>query len=457
MHDSLSEMGLPGIVDLFSGCGGLAAGFDHAGYSIDGGADMDFHSAQTASYNLAYRYGRNAGHICRDLTRLTAADLPISDSPSGYIVVGGPPCQAYSRAGRGKLRSLGEHHLDDPRGMLYRDYIRLCLEIGVEAVVMENVPEAIDYGGVNIPESVSCLLEQEGYVAGWTILNAADYGVPQVRERMILIALKKGYCDGVTFPQPTHAAPFGVTTPWGLRKKRLEQYPHFKSVGFGGDECREWVTVGDALSDLPRLFPAATSRYRLLQPSVLLPYSGSPQNDFQEKMRMWYGKSLNHVSGHSFRNTARDFPIFEQMSHGDDFRQVATIAQVMLDKACVECGVTADNDPERYQSLLKRIVPPYARDKFHEKWKRLDPSKPSHTLVAHLATDTYSHIHPWEPRGISVREAARLQSFPDGFQFSCPMSEAFRQIGNAVPPLLSLAIANHLKTVFTGAVYGPCV
>ena len=90
-------------------------------------------------------------------------------------------------------------------------------------------------------------------------------------------------------------------------------------------------------------------------------------------------------------------------------------------------------------------MPQYDREKFENKWKRLDANKPSHTVVAHLEKDTYSHIHPWEPRGISVREAARLQSFPDDFVFNCSMSNAFRQIGNAVPPLLSLAVA---KTIY---------
>ena len=94
------------------------------------------------------------------------------------------------------------------------------------------------------------------------------------------------------------------------------------------------------------------------------------------------------------------------------------------------------------------MVPIYDRENFAEKWKRLDENKPSHTVVAHLSVDTYSHIHPWEPRGISVREAARLQSFPDDFTFDCSMGDAFKQIGNAVPPLLALGVATSVYESF---------
>jgi DNA (cytosine-5)-methyltransferase 1 len=93
-------------------------------------------------------------------------------------------------------------------------------------------------------------------------------------------------------------------------------------------------------------------------------------------------------------------------------------------------------------------VPPYDRDNFKSKWQKLREDSPSHTIVAHLSVDTYSHIHPIEPRGISVREAARLQSFPDGFLFQCSMGDAFKQIGNAVPPLLAKNIATEIKRVF---------
>ena len=133
------------------------------------------------------------------------------------------------------------------------------------------------------------------------------------------------------------------------------------------------------------------------------------------------------------------------MKPNDNYRDAHDIAMKILAKECLKRGIKAKSQPELYKDLKKSIVPPYAIDKFLSKWKKLDPQKPSHTLVAHLSTDTYSHIHPWESRGISVREAARLQSFPDNFYFNCSMTEAFRQIGNAVPPLLSKAVAEAVK------------
>jgi DNA (cytosine-5)-methyltransferase 1 len=439
---------LPGVIDLFSGCGGLAAGFDAAGFPMCGGVDIDRASADTARYNLHNRYGRLAGHTCGDLTCMTADDILLSRRPGERIIMlGGPPCQAYSRAGRGKLRSLGTEHMYDPRGMLYKDYIRLCTEMDVDTVVMENVPEAIDFGGLNIPEITSRKLEDLGYTVGWTILNAADYGVPQVRERLFLIAVRKDICNDVSFPAATHRPPEGIVSAWTARRKRLAEHPHYICPPESSEELRPWVTVGEALSDLPSLFPSASGRYQLHQPNVAMPYSSGPRNAFQIEMRQWYESDMSTVSGNSFRNTARDFPIFERMLPGNDFRHVAEISEKMFSEACRAHGITEEGAPERFRELRKKIVPPYAREKFHEKWKRLNSEKPSHTVVAHLSVDTYSHIHPWEPRGISVREAARLQSFPDGFLFQGCMGEAFKQIGNAVPPLLSKALATHLKNI----------
>ena len=119
---------------------------------------------------------------------------------------------------------------------------------------------------------------------------------------------------------------------------------------------------------------------------------------------------LETVDANCFRKTVRDFRIFEKMEPGDDFRRAHEIAHELFNEALVYYGVSV-NQTEAYEKLKKAYIPPYDTTKFHSKWKKLNPGKPSHTLVAHLGTDTYSHLHPFEPRGISVREAARLQSF----------------------------------------------
>ncbi|MDN4066666.1 DNA cytosine methyltransferase [Paenibacillus vini] len=441
----------PSVIDLFSGCGGLAYGFRSAGFPIAEGMDLSSAAVETASYNLSWRFGEESHHRSGDITQCTGDTFNTVPKKNGVIVIGGPPCQAYSQAGRGKLRSLGKdrEHTNDLRGQLYLDFLRIAFELDARAIVMENVPEAVNYGGLNVPEHVCELLEEYGYRAAWTILNAADYGVPQVRERMFIMAIKESEGLEPSFPIPTHQSVEGKMGAYRQRSpKLLSSSPHFHLPPEAPDSVAAWVTVNDALSDLPRLFPTSRSKYRLYGLNILLKYDCEAENDFQKLMRGWTGSSLNQVSGHGYRRTVRDFPIFERMKPEDNFLAASSIAETLLDQACGAEGITEINHPERYQLLRRKIVPPYSRGKFHDKWKRLNPDRPSHTLVAHLSVDTYSHIHPWEPRGISVREAARLQSFPDDFLFQCNMGDAFRQIGNAVPPLLSYALARHLLEIF---------
>jgi DNA (cytosine-5)-methyltransferase 1 len=136
------------------------------------------------------------------------------------------------------------------------------------------------------------------------------------------------------------------------------------------------------------------------------------------------------------------------MKHGDDYPEARRLAEDLFLQALETKGMdrlrpTATS----YLELWQAMVPPYDPEKFPNKWWKLDPQKPSRTLTAHMGKDTYSHIHydSQQCRTLSVREAARLQSFPDGFRFAGAMNAAFRQIGNAVPPLLGLAVAKTIK------------
>ena len=186
-------MALPEVIDLFSGCGGLALGFQKSGFRITHGIELIPSATKTAAYNLDWRFGKKSKHICGDITKLDSSIFKNSIGKNGCIVIGGPPCQAYSRVGKGKLRSLGEEIINtkDARGYLYQDFLRFALELDAKAVVMENVPESTNFGGENIPNKICRILEKSGYNAIWTILNSADYGVPQIRERVFVIALKK--------------------------------------------------------------------------------------------------------------------------------------------------------------------------------------------------------------------------------------------------------------------------
>lgn len=435
---------LPKIVDLFSGCGGLALGFQRAGFDISTGIELMPAACKTLNYNLAWKFGLKENHICGDITQLESDAFKEYVGSDDCIVIGGPPCQAYSLAGRAKLKSLGEDRVNtkDKRGYLYQNFLRVALDLDAKAIVMENVPESTDYGGMCIPEIVCDILEKKEYKVSWSILNAADYGVPQIRERVILIAVRDLESE-IFFPEPTHRGPDGYRTNHQRRINTYRSFAHFLEPPSAADSAKEWVSVGDALSDLPVLFPNAHSRYILPKMNVLKRYGKNAENEFQQQMRTWYGKEAFGVSGNCFRNTARDFETFEAMQPGDTYSDAMYLAKKRLSLEADILG--ADRDSDQYERLHSKIIPGMNQNTFESKWMRLNPNKPSHTLVAHLSKDTYSHIHPWEPRGISVREAARLQSFPDEFIFNCAMGDAFKQIGNAVPPLLAYNVALALR------------
>lgn len=436
---------LPKIIDLFSGCGGLALGFEKAGFEIVAGIELMPEACKTISYNLSWRYGKEETHICGDITEIDGKIFKDRIGEEGCIVIGGPPCQAYSMAGRGKLRSLGEDRVNtnDARGYLYQDFLRFAFDMEARAIIMENVPESTNYGGKNIPETVCKELTEHGYKAYWTVLNSADYGVPQVRERVFVIAIKDEESKEILLPLPTNRNDNDILTQHQKRFEGYKQLTFFKEPNGTDNTFPVWNTVGDAFSDLPELFPNTDSKYKLVSLNIEYPYRKESQNDFQNKMRNWYGKENIGVSANAFRRNTRDFPIFARMKQGDNYVAASKIADELFAEEAKVFGYERGTD--EYNKLHDKMVPQYDREKFENKWKRLDQTKPSHTLVAHLAKDTYSHIHPWEPRGISVREAARIQSFPDDFYFDCSMGDAYKQIGNAVPPLLALGVA---KTVF---------
>ncbi|MDU3521745.1 MAG: DNA cytosine methyltransferase [Clostridium saudiense] len=443
-------MRLPEVIDLFSGCGGLALGFQKSGFKITHGIEIVPEAVNTVSYNIDWRFGKKTSHIVGDITKIDHSIFANKIGKEGCIVIGGPPCQAYSKAGKGKLRSLGEHRINtnDSRGYLYEDFLRFAINLNARAIVMENVPESINYGGKNIPQLVCEILEKEGYESIWTILNAADYGVPQIRERVFMIAVKKDENLKYSLPIATHRSKANTKTINELRFKNMIQYNNFRIPNKKISGWRRWVTVGEAIGDLPRLFRDSKSKYNLYKLNVELDYYSEPQNKYQKIMRKWYGNDLNGVTGNAFRNTKRDFRIFEEMKEGDNYYNASLIADRIFYEAIKFEGINKESNALRYNQLYKEIVPPYNRENFIGKWKKLKMDEPSHTLVAHLSQDTYSHIHPFEPRGISVREAARLQSFPDDFFFQCSMGEAFRQIGNAVPPLLAKGVADSIKIMF---------
>jgi DNA (cytosine-5)-methyltransferase 1 len=213
------------------------------------------------------------------------------------------------------------------------------------------------------------------------------------------------------------------------------------------------VTAEEALSDLPALDPghARGDKVVRVQRDQGVRYCRGRPSTFACDMRNWPGFSsnglvLNHVTR---RLTERDYRVFKLMKPGDDYPAALEIARRLFKAKLARLAKSGERNVPRTRALhrLKReYVPPYDETKFANKWRKMESDQPARTLMAHLGKDTYSHIHfdSEQRRTISVREAARLQSFPDGFEFASTLNPSFKQIGNSVPPLLAFALARHL-------------
>jgi len=465
------ERGFPArVLDLFAGCGGLSLGFQRAGFEVVAAVEIDPDAA--ASHGRNFHKGDARHSEARDITQLApealAADLglgPVADAVD--VLVGGPPCQAFARVGRSKLREIDAHpqaFKHDPRARLYFEYLRYVEAFRPLAILMENVPDVLNHGGQNIAEEICELLEKEGYVARYTLLNAAFYGVPQMRERMFLIGYRQELNRDVAFPEPTH----WVDLPPGYEGSRavalkLLNDAGLKAAAFDYVEPPEpqrglppAVTAEQAIGDLPRidarkeLSSGALRRgaRRFDQPTRYEPTW--KLSEFVRMMRTWPGfEAPDRLVDHVIRYLPRDYDLFARLNPGDQYPEAWRHARDMLSERLASLrlqGIVVHDGSAEYRRLRASIVPPYDPGKFPNKWRKMWRDQPARTLMAHLGKDSYSHIHydSLQARTISVREAARLQSFPDGFSFSGTMNPAFRQIGNAVPPLMAYALAGQI-------------
>jgi DNA (cytosine-5)-methyltransferase 1 len=321
------------------------------------------------------------------------------------------------------------------------------------AIIIENVPDILNFGGHNVPEEICNTLEELGYTGAYTLLNAAFYGVPQMRERLFLVAIDKSLGVVPSFPAPTRH----FQLPSGYASARSVALKHIPADGgrfapspLSADTLPGPVSVREALNDLPRITEHFKSPKDMRRRSVstALPYHDYVGlTDYAKLMRSWPGHGgVVEANGHVVRLTPRDFPIFSRMERGGDYPHAHEVAHRLFQEALAQDASVPSEGSPRWKELHEASIPPYDPSKFPNKWWKLDPDKPSRTLTAHMGKDTYSHIH-WDSRQkrtVSVREAARLQSFPDSFQFAGAMNAAFRQIGNAVPPLLAKAVAETL-------------
>ncbi len=472
----LRHGGAPRVLDLFAGCGGLSLGFHAAGFAIAGAVEFD--PAAAASHGANFHPGEPRHAIARDITKLSPGQLaeeldlgPVAHAVD--VIIGGPPCQAFARVGRSKLREIDAHpeaYKHDARAQLYLEYLHYVDAFKPLALLMENVPDILNHGGQNVAEETCEVLREKGYVASYTLLNSSHFGVPQMRERMILVAYRREIAEDVMFPAPTHYMdlPPGYASSRQVALKMLRGGLLGEAHGYvaateAKTDLPAAVTVSDALSDLPPItehldgtMARGARRFDQLvgypKRSALAPYA--------RLMRGWPGFENNEgVRDHVIRYLPRDWKLFARMNPGDQYPQAHAHAVAMFEEQLAllaASGKAPRKDSKAWTELRASIVPPYDVGKFPNKWRKMEPDRPARTLMAHLGKDSYSHIHydSDQRRTISVREAARLQSFPDGFTFSGTMNPAFRQIGNAVPPLLAKAVAERMLATLRDAMPG---
>jgi DNA (cytosine-5)-methyltransferase 1 len=367
----------PLAADLFCGAGGLSLGLSEAGFDVVLAVDKDDEALETHRAHhpgLSVNWDLGDEDVVNTVARLIKAT-------GVTLVAGGPPCQPFSRAGRSMMRELvrtGRREKHDHRRDLWESFLGVIESSTPPAVVMENVPDmALDRGMIILRTMIE-RLEALGYSVEERVVDTWRYGVPQFRQRLILVAL----AGGVEFVWP--------------------------------DESTDRVTVENAIGDLPQVkggWRPTNGSGEDPVASGWMPYL-APKTDFQRRARATVSTADAHrVFDHITRPVREDDALaFAQMSHTTRY---------------------SDLDPE-----LKR----YRDDIFDDKYKRLDPNDVSRTITAHIAKDGYWYIHPYQDRTLTVREAARLQTFPDSVRFAGPPSSAFRQVGNAVPVLLGQRI-----------------
>lgn len=456
----------PRVLDMFSGAGGISLGFHRAGFDIAGALEIEPLPALTHAMNF---HGSEPDLTSlhaqpRDMTRVEpdqlVAELGLGSVDDAVdVLVGGPPCQAYARVGRAKLREVADHpeaYKVDPRGNLFLRYLAYVKALRPLALLMENVPDILHYGGHNVIEEMVEALEGLGYVARYSLINSSFHGVPQMRDRVFLVAYRRELQVKVRFPKATHhmVLPPGYA---GTRAVALRYVDLLGGAGYvqpdlGDESLPPPVSAEEAIGDLPPIKGTSVKRGARRFNALQRYRDDATLSRYQELMRTWCGfESPEGVLDHVIRYLPRDHMVFAEMRPGAEYPEAHATAVRIAKREAARQGIREGT--AAFEKLYASIVPPYDVTKFPNRWWKLRADYPVRTLMAHIGKDTYSHIH-WDAkqaRTISVREAARLQSFPDGFQFQGAMNAAFRQIGNAVPPLMACAIAEIMRETLKDA------
>lgn len=363
------------IIDLFAGAGGLSTGFHLAGFNSL--CAIDINSKALATYQHNYPQARI---INQDIQKINPLELRLLlglQKEELTALIGGPPCQGFSRNVTTKYR-----YLSDPRNLLYKTFVEYVNEFRPLYVVMENVPEILKAYDGKVKNDIHAQLKSIGYKVTSASLNAADYGVPQTRSRAFFIATLDSQLPSI--PEPTN---------------KFFQPDYQIQLSIFESSLNPVITVRDAIGDLPPL--EAGEEY------VNEYYPSPVQSDYQSLIRSGSQKITNHVA------------------------RVLSPIQMARAKVLKE-GEDARN------------LPPQLAPKKHYSgaYGRLFWDKPAKTItkwVFHPGSGRF--FHPTQNRTITIREAARLHSYPDSFNFLGSYTNMAAQIGESVPPILARAIA----------------
>ena len=368
----MKKIGAFTFVDLFAGCGGLSLGLEQAGFTPVFANEIWEPAATT------YRMNRElapeqmfVGDIHYLVDHLADFKLPKHVD----LVCGGPPCQGFSMANRQRL-------IDDPRNHLYKVYLRFLSQVHPLFFVMENV-RGMEGRIDEILENFRSALG-EGYSFAHSLLNAADFGVPQNRTRFILIGNRIGVDSEKIFD--------ALTT---------EAYPSF--------------VLRDALEGLPELGHKTTKG----------------QSDVESDEVGYFKRPFCYVKNKFFKYINNNRVVVDLYNHKNRYNNPRDIE-------------IYTRLPQGGNSLHPSIadIMPYARRNgiFKDKYFKLEEDRVCKTITSHMKFDCNMYIHPWYSRGLTAREAARIQTFPDDFVFYGPQNSWYGQIGNAVPVKLAYAI-----------------
>lgn len=383
----------PTYADFFAGAGGLSYGFTQAGFRVCFANDFEDVCVRTYRYN----------HPELPSDKVIKGDIrKIVDNVKDYIdenvdiVVGGPPCQGFSSANQQRV-------IDDPRNELYKYYIKGIRKILPKFVVMENVKGMLKVADQVVEDYENIKEEKDGviytYTVGYELLNAVDFSVAQSRERLIYIAIRNDVAEENRITPDTifkEIKEANVNNPHYLLKDALDAIkpldaPRIKNTNEKDDEH-----TGKKI-DVNTFLGNENGYLKLINDGRNIPIL------FNHKAR--YVNDIN-------------YDIYRLLNQGDDASD-PKIADIMPYTNRLHC--------------------------FKDKYYKLIAEKPSRTITAHLRMDCHSHIHPFQIRAITPREAARCQSFPDDYLFLGAYLKTYMQIGNAVPCLMAKGIASVIK------------